>query len=73
MLPGELGQAGRLQIITWRARTGRTVIDDYLESWDRQDRYELLLGELGQAGQVQVTTWRAGTGRRVRGRLRLRI
>jgi hypothetical protein len=50
-------------MIIWRAGTGRRVTDDYLESWDRQDRYRLLPGELGQVGQGQVTTWRAGTGR----------
>ncbi len=32
LLPGELGQAGRLKIVTWRAGTGRKVTDCYLES-----------------------------------------
>jgi hypothetical protein len=52
-------------MITWRAGTGRTGTDYYLESWDRQDRYRLLLGELGQAGQLQMINWRAGTVRTV--------
>jgi hypothetical protein len=52
-------------MITRRAGTGRTGTDYYLESWDRQDRYRLLLGELGQAGRLQMITWRAGTGRTV--------
>ncbi len=49
-------QAGQVQVITWRAGTGRTVTvtDDvsgyYLESWDRQDSDRWLPGEPGQAG-----------------------
>ncbi len=57
-------------MITWRAGTGRTVTDDYLESWDRQDMYRLLLGELGQVGQVQMITQRAGTSRTLTGNTR---
>ncbi len=54
-------------MIIWRAGAGRTDTGYYLESWDRQDGYEVLIGELGQTGQLQMINWRAGTGRRVSG------
>jgi hypothetical protein len=41
-------------MITLRAGTGRTGTGDYLESWDRLDRYRLLPGELGKTEQVQM-------------------